>query len=75
MDFTSTWSRIGCGTSTRTATPRSSTWPSDYWPPGKSHADVILNYEIVEYKNGKYVPAGPEIEGMVVLREDEDEDE
>ena len=48
---------------------------SDYWPPSKSHAEVILNYEIVEYRNGKYVPAGPEIEGMVVLREDEDEDE
>jgi hypothetical protein len=49
--------------------------PSDYWPPGKSHAEVILNYEIVEYKNGKYVPAGPEISNMVVLREDDEEDE
>ena len=48
---------------------------SDYWPPGKSHAEVILNYEIVEYKNGKYVPAGPEISDMVVLREDDEEDE
>ena len=48
---------------------------SDYWPPGKSHAEVILNYEIVEYKNGKYVPAGPEISEMVDMGDDNDEDE
>jgi hypothetical protein len=48
---------------------------SDYWPPDKSHAEVILNYEIVEYKNGKYVPASPEINEMAVLREDVEEEE
>jgi hypothetical protein len=48
---------------------------SDYWPPGKSHAEVVLNYEIMTYKGGKYVPAGQEISEMAVLREDEDEDE
>lgn len=47
---------------------------SDYWPPGKSHAEVILNYEIVEYRNGKYVLAGPKISEMAVLQEDEEED-
>jgi hypothetical protein len=49
--------------------------PSDYWPPGKSHAEVILNYEIMEYRKGKYVPARPEIRDVAVLQEDEEEDE
>jgi hypothetical protein len=48
---------------------------SDYWPPGKSHAEVILNYEIMEYRQGKYLPARPEISDVAVLQEDEEEDE
>jgi hypothetical protein len=48
---------------------------SDYWPPGKSHAEVILNYEIMEYRQGKYLPARPEISAVAVLQEDEEEDE
>jgi hypothetical protein len=42
-----------------------------YWPPGKSHAEVILDYEIMEYKNGKYAPASPGIKQMAILRDDE----
>ena len=48
---------------------------SSYWPPGKSHAEIILGYEIMEYKNGKYLPAGPEIEEMAVLGNGEEEDD
>lgn len=48
---------------------------SVYWPPGKSHAEVILDYEIMEYRNGKYVPTSPEIKQMAILRDDEEEGE
>ncbi len=48
---------------------------SDYWPPGKSHAEVILNYEIMTYTGGQYVPAGPEISEMVDMRDNDEKDE
>ena len=48
---------------------------SEYWPPGKSHADVILEYEIMEYKNGTYAPAGPGISDMAILSDEMDVDE
>ncbi len=48
---------------------------SDYWLPGKSHAEVVLNYEIMTYTGGKYVPAGPEINVMVDMRDDNEENE
>lgn len=48
---------------------------SDYWPPGKSHAEVVLNYEIMTYKRGKYFQAGPEISEMVDMRDDDNEED
>jgi hypothetical protein len=47
--------------------------PLDYQPPGKSHAEVVPYYEVVEYKSGKYVPAGPEIRDMIILGVDDKE--
>jgi hypothetical protein len=46
--------------------------PFDYWPPGKSHAEVVPYYEIVEYKGGKYVPAGPGINDLAIIGDEED---
>jgi hypothetical protein len=48
---------------------------SSYWPPGKSHSEIILGYEIMEYKNGKYMAASPEIEEMAILGNGEDEED
>ena len=46
-----------------------------YWPPGKSHAEVIPEYEIMVYKNGTYAPAHPGISDTVVLGDDTISDE
>lgn len=48
---------------------------SEYWPPGKSHADVILEYEIMAYKNGTYEPASPAIGEMTILDDETDSGE
>ena len=48
---------------------------SSYWPPDKSHSEIILGYEIMEYKNEKYMAASPEIEEMAILGNGEDEED